>query len=219
MHFHGEFNVAKKMNLGAQLAGEYILFLNDDIEVIAPDWLECMLQLIQRAGVGVVGAKLFYENGNIQHAGVTFWQGLPDHLRKGFDQADPGHFFSSVANRNYLAVTGAALLTKHDDFDAVGGFDEKFAVNYNDIDYCLKIGNLGKRTVYAAGAELFHFESTSRKPTVAQNEIDLFQRKWKNRTAVDPYYSPYFNNHPPNFQLKEPGELKNFLKKSQKIQR
>lgn len=204
VHFHEEFNVAKKMNLGAKIAtGDYFLFLNDDVEIITPNWLESMLQLCQRPQIGAVGAKLIFENETAQHLGVAFWNGLPDHIRRGFDRNDPGYFFSSCANRNYLAVTGAVVLTPRKEFEDVKGFDEDFAINYNDIDYCLKLYELGQRTVYCASAQLYHFESVSREAFVADNEIDLFLKKWKEVTENDPYYGKYFDDHPPNFFLKE----------------
>jgi len=203
IHFHGEFNIAKKMNLGAREArGEYLLFLNDDIEVITPDWMECMLQLCQRKGVGIVGAKLHYEDESLQHVGVAFWNGLPDHIHRAFPGIYPGHYFSAVTNRNYLAVTGAVLMTKRELFEAVGGFDEQFAINYNDIDYCLKVFSKGFRIVFAAGARLFHYESVSREAVVAPEEIVLFQQKWNEFVSYDPYYSMVFDNHPPVFELR-----------------
>ena len=203
VHFDGEFNIATKMNLGAREArGDYLLFMNDDIEVIAPDWLECMLQLCQRKGVGIVGAKLHFENEALQHVGVAFWNGLPDHIHREFPGTDPGHFFSAVANRNYLAVTGAVLLTKRELFEKVDGFDEQFAINYNDIDYCLRVFREGFRIVYAAGARLFHYESVSRERVVAPEEISLFQQKWLDTVSHDPYYSTFFDNHPPVFALR-----------------
>jgi O-antigen biosynthesis protein len=204
IHYHGAFNIATKMNLGAREArGEYLLFMNDDIEVIAPDWMECMLQLCQRKGVGVVGAKLHYENESLQHVGVAFWNGLPDHIHRAFPKEYPGYYFSAVANRNYLAVTGAVLMTKRELFEEVNEFDERFAINYNDIDYCLKIFKLGFRIVFAAGARLYHYESVSREATVASSEINLFQEKWMNFISYDPYYGNFFDNHPPNFELRQ----------------
>ena len=197
-----EFNVAAKMNLGARAArGEFLLFLNDDIEVISPDWLEAMVSLAQRPGVGAVGAKLFFEDGTLQHVGVAFCKGLPDHVRRGFGGDDPGYFFSSVGQRNYLAVTGACVLTGRSLFEEVGGFDEAFAINYNDIDLCLKMVERGRRVVYAAQAELYHFESRNRERTVAAHEQTLFRERWHTHVAHDPYYSPYFDARPPNFQL------------------
>ena len=203
INYHGEFNIATKMNIGARHAkGEYILFMNDDIKVISDDWLECMLQLCQRDGVGIVGAKLYYENKTLQHVGVAFWNGMPDHIHRGFPTSSPGYFFSSVANRNYLAVTGAVLLTKRVLFEKVNGFEEEFPINYNDIDYCLKVFEKGFRVVYAAGAKLFHYESVTRGVGVTEFEINKFRSKLGNFVKNDPYYSSYFNDHPPNFELR-----------------
>lgn len=200
------FNVAAKMNLGAKHAsGEYVLFLNDDIEVIAPDWIEAMLSLAQRVGVGAVGAKLFFEDGTLQHAGVTFCNGLPDHIRRGYPEDDPGYFFSTEGQRNYLAVTGACVLLRQSLFQEVGGFEEAFAVNYNDIDLCLKIWQKGYRNVYTGQAKLYHFESRNRKREVATHEQDLFLQRWGSRFNEDPYYSHYFSASPPNFELGIPG--------------
>jgi GT2 family glycosyltransferase len=196
------FNMPKKMNLGARHAtGEYIMTFNDDIEVISPDWIEAMLSIGQNPEVGVVGAKLHFEDGKIQHVGVTFWEGLPDHIRRGFGRDDPGYFFSTVGQRNYLAVTGACALTRRSVFEAVGGYDETFRINYNDIDYCLKVYRAGFRIVYAAQAELYHYESRSRVREVSDMEIQLFLERWGDFVRDDPYYSHYFDAHPPRFEL------------------
>lgn len=203
-----QFNMPKKMNLGVRHAtGEYIITLNDDIEVISADWIEAMLSIGQNPIVGVVGAKLYFEDGKIQHAGVAFWNGLPDHIRRGFGGDDPGHFFSTVGQRNYLAVTGACALTRRSVFESVGGYDEAFTVNYNDIDYCLKVYRAGYRIVYAPQAELFHYESRSRVREVADAEIQLFRERWGDFVRNDPYYSSYFDAHPPNFELDDSGSL------------
>ncbi|WP_449229712.1 glycosyltransferase family 2 protein [Azospirillum argentinense] len=196
------FNIAAKMNLGAQAAtGDYVLFLNDDTEVINPDWLEAMLSLAQRPGVGVVGAKLYFEDGTLQHVGVTFCAGLPDHIRRGFSGDDPGYFFSTVGQRNYMAVTGACMLLRRALFEEVGGFEEALAINYNDIDLCLKVWDRGLRIVYTAQAELFHFESRNRERSVAAHEQAIFLERWGERVSTDPFYSPYFAARPPNFEL------------------
>lgn len=201
--FTGEFNVAEKMNMGAAIAkGKHLLFMNDDIEVLAEDWMECMLQLSQRKGVGAVGGKLFFENGTLQHVGVGFCRGLPDHINRELPGESPGHFFSNVANRNYTAVTGAVLMMKRAVFEDVGGFDERFRINYNDVDLCAKVREAGLRVVFAAGAELHHFESISRARTVAADEIALFLEKWGKYAEYDPYYSSNFASQPPVFQLR-----------------
>ena len=203
VHWHGEFNIAAKMNMGAKKArGQYLLFMNDDIEPISHDWMECMLQFAQRPGVGVVGAKLYFESGKLQHVGVAFCNGLPDHIARGMPGTDPGYFYSSCATRNYLAVTGAVMMTRRDVFEGVGGFDERLAVNYNDIDYCLNVFRSGRRVVFAAGAELYHYESVSRGRTVAQEEIVRFMERWGKFVANDPYFGPCFEDQPPMFVLR-----------------
>ena len=203
VEFKGGFNVAKKMNEGAAAAsGDYLIFLNDDIEVIDEGWIEAMLTLAQKRGVGAVGAKLLFENGQIQHAGVTFCESLPDHVLRGSGRDDPGYFFSTVGSRNYLAVTGACVLCSSATFKKVGGFTEAFAVNYNDIDFCLKIVKLGLRIAYAPQAKLYHFESRNRARTVDTREIDLFLEKWKDEVRTDPFYSRNFESRPPEFKLR-----------------
>lgn len=196
------FNIAEKMNLGAtHSTGDFLLFLNDDIEVVSPDWLEAMLSVAQQPNVGVVGAKLHFEDGTLQHVGVTFCNGLPDHIRRGYPGDEHGYYFSSEGQRNYLAITGACMLIGKDLFNQIDGFDERFAINYNDIDLCLKAWKLGLRIVYTGQAQLFHFESRNRKREVAKHEEDLFLSIWRDATIVDPYYSHYFRANPPNFIL------------------
>lgn len=196
------FNIAEKMNLGAAHAtGDYLLFLNDDIEVISQDWLEAMLSIGQQPGVGAVGAKLYFEDGTLQHVGVAFCNGLPDHIRRGYPGDEHGYYFSSEGQRNYLAVTGACILIEKTLFNQVNGFDERFAINYNDIDLCLKLWKLGRRNVYTGQAELYHFESRNRKREVEKHEEDLFLSIWHDVTVNDTYYSAYFRANPPNFIL------------------
>lgn len=202
VEFKGDFNVAQKMNDGATASsGDYLIFLNDDIEVIDEGWIEAMLTLAQKSGVGIVGAKLLFETGQIQHAGVTFCDSLPDHVLRGSSRDDPGYFFSTVASRNYLAVTGACMLCSSATFKKTGGFTEALAVNYNDIDFCLKVVKLGLRVVYAPQAKLYHFESRNRARTVDTGEIDLFLEKWKDEVRTDPFYSRNFESRPPDFKL------------------
>ena len=159
-------------------------------------------------GVGVaesgkirpVGAKLLFEDNSLQHVGVTFDDaGLPDHILRGYRADHPGYFFSNVSTRNYLAVTGACMMTRKEIFEEVGGFNEAFAVNYNDIDYCLRVHTAGYRIVLAPQARLYHFESRTRERRVAIEEIKLFEQLWAGLTKEDPYYSPCMDNKPANF--------------------
>ena len=155
----------------------------------------------QRRGIGAVGAKLFFEDGTLQHVGVAFRNGLPDHIRRGYPGDDPGYLYSSDGQRNYLAVTGACILLRSSLFQEVSGFEEAFAVNYNDIDLCLKVWQKGYRNVYTGQAKLYHCESRNRKREVATHEQDLFQQRWAKIAGKDPYYSHYFRADPPNFEL------------------
>lgn len=196
------FNVAAKMNLGARAAtGGVLVFLNDDVEVISPDWIEAMLSTLQIPGVGAVGAKLLFETGELQHVGVSVLDATPDHVRRGYPGDDPGYFFSTVASRNYLAVTGACLMVAAETFRAVGGFDEGFAVNYNDVDLCLKVQASGGRIVYCAQAALYHYESRNRARVVDPAEQARFRERWGSRLPRDPYYGEWFQAVPPTFAL------------------
>ena len=196
------FNVAAKMNLGARAAkGAVLVFLNDDIDVISPDWIEAMLALLQIPGVGAVGPKLLFETGELQHVGVTVIDATPDHPRRSYPREDPGHFFSTAGNRNYLAVTGACVMVRRADFEAIQGFDEGFAINYNDVDLCLRLRERGLRSVYCAEVELYHYESRNRARTVAEDEQARFRARWAEAIPRDPYYSEWFEALPPTFEL------------------
>ncbi|SFK77593.1 glycosyltransferase [Methylorubrum salsuginis] len=196
------FNIAAKMNLGAgAAAGEVLLFLNDDVDIVTPDWIEAMLALLAIPGVGAVGPRLLFEDGTLQHVGVVFGEGLPDHVRRGFPGDDPGYRGSSLANRNYLAVTGACVMVRRADFEAIRGFDETYPVNYNDIDLCLRLHERGLRTVYCAEACLHHYESQNRIPVVDPGEQARFRRRWGALLARDPYYPDAFGTRPPAFAL------------------
>ena len=200
----GVFNISKKINLGTGVAsGKYLILLNDDIHVITPEWIERLLEQMVKPGVGVVGAKLLYSNNITQHMGVAHCKGLPDHVRKRFSRDDPGYFFSSVAVRNYLGVTGACMLTSASLFKEVGGFTEEYKINYSDIDYCLKLRESGFRTVWTPHAELYHFESMCREAIVAKDEIQLYLERWGHITRGDPFYNEtYFDSAPPNFFMR-----------------
>jgi GT2 family glycosyltransferase len=202
--FRDKFNFSAKINLGARHAqGEHLLILNDDTEVISAEWLSAMLEFSQRKAIGVVGAKLYFEDGTIQHAGVTFTRdGFPHHIYHGHPDSLPGYFYSLVASRNCLAVTGACLMTRTEVFHEVGGFNEEIAVNYNDVDYCFKVIEAGYRIIFTPRAKLFHFESKSRLNTVEQREMDHFERLWHSRISLDPYYNVNLEPNPSFFEVK-----------------
>jgi O-antigen biosynthesis protein len=202
--FEGEFNFSAKINLGTRNAeGEHFLFLNDDTEVISPDWLSRMLQFSQRKGVGVVGARLYFEDGTIQHVGVTLNRdNFPVHIYYGYPASLPGYFYSIAASRNCLAVTGACLMTQRHIFEELGGFDEAMPLNYNDVDYCLKAYRSGYRVVVAPLAELWHFESKSRTRSVMPDEMEYFASVWHSKLKNDPYYNINLEASPPIFEIR-----------------
>jgi len=187
------FNLAEKINLGARHAtGEHFVLLNDDIEVISPDWIEQMLQYSQQPAVGAVGAKLLFPNRRIQHAGVVLLNGQPGHAYYNHPPEEIGYYLSVQVARNYLAVTGACAMTRAEVFREVGGYSEDFPLNYNDVDYGLKLREKGYRSVYVPEAELIHYESVSKEGAggVRPGELEKLRRKWGSSYFVDPYYNP-----------------------------
>jgi O-antigen biosynthesis protein len=185
------FNFSAKINLGAvHSKGEHLLLLNDDMEVVTPNWLERMVMYSSMPEIGAVGGKLLWEDGRLQHVVVRFEHGLPGHLYRGFAGDYSGYGNSVKVAQNCLAVTGACLMTRRDFFDEAGGLSTAFPVNYNDIDYCLKQRAAGRRVVYDPDLVLFHFESSSRSTDVEDWEKDRLKERWLPMTAVDPYSNP-----------------------------
>ena len=199
LRWSGEFNFSKINNFGVKDAnGDYLLFLNNDIEAINNDWLDRMLGFCQREDVGIVGAQLLYPDGIIQHAGVVIGFGeIAGHAFVGLHPDECKAFGRAMLTQDYSAVTAACLLTKKEIFDKVGGFDEEFKVAFNDIDYCLRVRELGKKVVYNSFAALTHYESKSRgaedtpeKKQRFADEIRMFQERWADILRDgDPYYN------------------------------
>lgn len=197
---HFNFNFSKLMNIGVkETAGEYILFLNNDIEVIEPDWLTHMVSFAQQKHVGAVGARLLYPDDTIQHAGVIVGLGgIAGHAFAGLYKEDPGYFNLIQTVNNFSAVTAACLLCRREVFEDVNGMDEQFEVEYNDVDFCLKIMEAGYYNVYVPQVELYHYESATRghphqsKPSYERHlrEMALFKSKWQHIIDRDPYYNP-----------------------------
>jgi len=185
------FNWSAVNNLGAaQANGAHLLFLNDDMEILTPDWLERLLEFSARSEIGAVGGRLVFPDQRLQHVGVVVANGLPHHSCYGRAATDTGYFGAAVLHRNVSAVTGACMMTRAEVFNSVGRFGEEFPLNYNDIDYCLKVIAAGKRIVYTPYAQLLHHESASRQRIVTEEEIRLFRSKWVQWR--DPFYSPNF---------------------------
>lgn len=197
-----EFNYSAINNYGVQHSnGEYILLLNNDTEMISPTAIEEMLGICMRDDVGIVGAKLLYGDNTVQHAGVVIgFGGYAGHVFNGIDRNDYGYMVRARINCNYSAVTAACLLTKREIFDKVDGLTEEFVVAGNDIDFCLKVRELGYLVVYNAFAEWYHYESKSRgyedtpeKKARFEGEVAKFQKRWGKILAEgDPYYNKNF---------------------------
>lgn len=205
------FNFSTINNRAAKKAhGEYLLFLNNDTEVITENWLTLMVSFAQQERIGCVGAKLLYPNNTVQHAGVILGLGgVAGHGHYGYPHGDLGYFGRLAINVNYSAVTAACLLMKKADFDAVGGFEEAFTVAFNDVDLCLKVQALGRDNVWLHEAELYHFESQTRgyddkgkKKKRFEQEKVMMEEKWGPLIENDPFYNPNLTRDIPNFSLR-----------------
>lgn len=190
----GPFNFSRICNLGAAAAkGEFLLFLNDDIEVIEPDWLDALVAQAERPQVGAVGARLLYPDGKIQHAGI-FWAAGAHGGRHSFrhsSASDPGYFGLAETARNVLCVTGACLMMRRAWFEAIGRFDESHSVINNDVDLCLRCWSNGGRVVYEPAATLVHHELASRADMPDDYDEPHFASQWGGLLAAgDPFYHP-----------------------------
>lgn len=194
VEYRQPFNFSHKINLGAvNSLGDYLVLLNDDTAVITPDWLESMLMFATHPQIGAVGALLRFGDRRFQHVGIVSVDGSPGHPYQLWPEDFPGYHDNVRVPSNYLAVTAACLMTRRSVFEAVGGFSQAFALNYNDVDFCLKLRHAGYRVVYSPEAELFHFESATRgRHPVATEELARLHRRWGKTLDRDPYYSPHF---------------------------
>ena len=212
--YNGEFNYSAVNNLGVKhTTGDYILLLNNDTEVITVNWMEELLMYAQRQDVGAVGAKLYYANKTIQHAGVVIGLGAhrtAGHTHYGQSRENLGYMGRLCYAQNVTAVTGACLLVKKSLYEEVGGLDESFVISLNDVDFCLKLREKGYLNVFTPFAELYHYESISRglddqgeKAQRYNEESERFRNKWKKQLeAGDPYYNPNFSLDRSDFSLK-----------------
>lgn len=200
------FNFSRLCNQSvAGVPASFYLFLNDDTKVISPEWLRVMVELGVQPGVGVVGARLLYPDGSIQHAGVLMGvYGLSGHAFRLQDGKE-GHYMTLASStRNCAAVTGACLLTTREVFEAVGGFDEvEFPVNLQDVDYCLKVQTQGRRVIYAPEATLLHYETSTRKEFGAsKREIEVMRERWGAWLDDDPFYNPNLTRTGEDYSLR-----------------
>ena len=193
------FNYSKIINYGvANSDGEYIIQLNNDTELITPNWIEEMLGFAQREDVGAVGAELFYPDKSIQHAGIIIGRGgVAGHVFRNIPHGMHGYFSKDAMIQNMSAVTAACIMAPRKMYEAVGNMDEKFEVAFNDVDFCLKIREQGKLIVYNPYVQFIHYESKSRgfedtleKQKRFKGEVERFQKKWeKILKDGDPYYN------------------------------
>ena len=179
----GEFNYSQIINFGVEHAkGDYLLLLNNDTEVISPGFIEEMMGYLQRPDAGVVGAKLYFADHLVQHAGILVGvRGALAHANQDFSAKRVGYLARAVRPGNFSAVTGACQMVRRDVFEQVGGYNEEFAVGFNDADFCLRVWEAGYRTIFTPYAELYHYEFTSRGREEA-NEEKL--RRWKREQAL-----------------------------------
>jgi O-antigen biosynthesis protein len=187
------FNWSYFNNRGAAAAaGEYLLFLNDDIEIMQPDWLDAMLEHVQRPEVAVVGPQLLYPDGKVQHAGMFLAApGMARHAFRFAASDEPGYFGLALTQRNVIAVTGACMLMRRTMFQALGGFDEAHEIINNDLDFCLRAHQAGKLVVFTPHASLTHHEAISRDGLPDAFDLSHFEARWKTLFASgDPYFSP-----------------------------
>ncbi|MEE8758958.1 MAG: glycosyltransferase [Bifidobacterium sp.] len=208
------FNFSRINNIASRCAqGKYLLFLNDDTEVIHESWMTRMVSFAQHERIGVVGAKLYYPTETIQHAGIVLGLGgAAGHIQVGYPRNYLGYFGRLIENVNYYAVTAACCMVAADDFWAVNGFDEKLAVAYNDVDLCIRIHDqLRRDIVWAHEVELYHYESVTRGYDVANkskkerlnSEARIFKAKYPQIVDNDPYYNPNLSRTSGNFWVRE----------------
>jgi len=193
-----KFNWSLFNNVAAREAsGEYLLFLNDDIEIIQPDWLETMLDQARNNEVGVVGPQLLYPDRKVQHAGMFLAGGsLARHAFRFCAEDDPGYFGLALTQRDVMAVTGACMLIKTETFERLGGFDESHSVINNDLDFCLRIHERKLRCIYTPFARLIHHELASRKDLKDEHDAAAFNARWASLTARgDPFFHPALDKH------------------------
>jgi O-antigen biosynthesis protein len=204
LRYGGPFNFSAINNFAVeQTDSPWLLFLNNDTEVIEGDWLTLMAENVQRPDVGAVGPKLLYPDDTVQHAGIVMGVGgIAEHAFRGFAAEAPGVCRQLQTTRNYSAVTGACLLTRREVFDEVGGFDEeRLPVTFSDVDLCLKMRRAGYRIVYTPFATLYHHESGTRRPAVEPLETEVMRERWPEVLEHDPYYNPNLSRERADFSL------------------
>jgi ADP-heptose:LPS heptosyltransferase/GT2 family glycosyltransferase len=201
------FNWSRFNNKAAAATkGEYLLFLNDDIEIEQPDWLDAMLEAASWPGVGVVGARLLYPNRTVQHAGMFLGDGMGRHAFRHAEEIDPGYFGLALTRREVIAVTGACMLVRREVFERLGRFDEAHDVVNNDLDFCLRAHRAGVRSIYTPFATLIHHELTSRDHLPEDFDTTRFTGEWQAMFAAgDPYFNPRLSRYSDDYRVDDEG--------------
>lgn len=210
--WEGAFNYSAINNFGASHArGEYLVLLNNDIEIITESWLEEMLGNCQRPEVGIVGARLYYPDNTVQHAGIVVGiDGIAANMFPGLRRGQEGYFHKAAIQLNYCAVTAACLMVSRKIYEQVHGLEERLSVAFNDLDFCLRVRREGYLVVYDPYVEAYHYESKSRgiedtKEKVRRfgEEIEFIRTRWIDLLKEgDPYYNPNFSLKKCNYALK-----------------
>lgn len=207
------FNFSRLVNAGvAQTGAPYVVLLNNDTEIVTPDWLEAMIEQCQRPAIGAVGVKLVYPDGRLQHGGVVLGLGgVAGHGHYGEPGESPGYYGALVCLNNYSAVTAACMMVRRSAYLEVGGFDEELAVAYNDVDFCLKLGAAGYRTVYLPHVTVVHVESASRGSDLSATneprnlmEQAIVMARWRAAIERDPYFSPHLSLRHSSYTIAAP---------------
>jgi ADP-heptose:LPS heptosyltransferase/GT2 family glycosyltransferase len=198
-----EFNWSAFNNRAVEVAdGAYLLFLNDDIEIIQDDWLDALVEHAQRPEVGIVGPQLLYRDGTVQHAGMFLTNnGIGRHAFRYSAADDPGYFGLALTQRNVMAVTGACMLVRRETFERLGRFDEAHQIVNNDLDFCLRAHRAGLLTVFTPYATLIHYELASRASLKDVFDLTHFNTAWKTRFAAgDPYFNPRLSSQADDYR-------------------
>jgi hypothetical protein len=208
------FNYSWVNNFGAaQARGSLLCFLNDDIEVISPDWLDTLVARVSLDGVAAAGPMLYYPDDLIQHAGVLLGVGgIADHAFRTVERGQVGYFSRAILEQDYTCVTAACLVTRRDVFESVGGFDVDLPTAFNDVDLCIRIRQTGARIVWTPAAELYHHESLTygahNSPARAaqfQHDVTVMRGRWGHILDSDPVYNPNLSfDREHQFQLAAP---------------
>lgn len=211
LHYDKPFNFSAINNFAvAQASGDIICLLNNDTEVISPDWLEELVSRLLQPEIGIVGARLYFRDGRVQHAGDVLGPGgCATHLHGILEADNPGYMHRAVLAQDLSAVTAACFVTHKALYQQLGGLNEQqLTVAFNDVDYCLKVREAGFRVIYTPYAELYHYESVSRgkddspsKQARAKRESDYMRRRWGHIIDRDPFYNPNLNYSQPDFKL------------------